>query len=75
MNKGRRIVFDDGGVIVEGQDVAENIARQPKDYSEVVELVNMPPDLAERIKANRERRLGEVAKPNPTGLVGFFGLE
>ena len=67
--------MDDEGFIAEGEDVAENIARQPKDYSEVVELVNMPPDLAERIKANLERWSGEVAKPKPTGLVGFFGLE
>lgn len=68
----RRIVWDHEGLIVEGQDVLEEIAHQPKDYSEVIEVVNIPPTLAERIKAYR---LGEVDKPKPTGLVGFFGLE
>lgn len=71
----RRIVWDDEGFVVEGRDVLEDIAHQPKDYCEVVEVVNIPPTLAGSIKANRERSLGEVAKPKPTGLVGFFGLE
>lgn len=75
MNKGRRIVFDAEGSIVEGRDVAEDIARQPGDYCEVVTVVKMPPDLAKRIKANRERGLDEVANPKQAGLVGFFGLE
>ena len=26
-------------------------------------------------RAEVERWLGEIAKPKPTGLVGFFGLE
>lgn len=71
----RRIVWDDEGFVVQGRDVLEDIARQPKDYCEVVEVVNIPPTLAESIKASWERSLGEVAKPKPTGLVGFFGLE
>ncbi|MGA8733647.1 MAG: hypothetical protein WB558_06970 [Terriglobales bacterium] len=49
----RRIVWDDEGLIVEGQDVAKDIARQSRDYSEVVEFVNMPADMRERLKANR----------------------
>lgn len=48
----RRIVFDDEGFIVEGQDVAKDIARQPQGYSENVEFVNMPPDLRARLKPN-----------------------
>lgn len=49
----RRIVWDAKGFIVEGQDVVEDIRRQPKGYSEEVELVNMPPDLSDSLKANR----------------------
>jgi hypothetical protein len=75
MNKGRRIVFDEDGLIAEGEDVARDIASKSGDYTERIELVNMPPDLLERFEVDRERRLGEVAKPKPTGLVGFFGLE
>jgi hypothetical protein len=53
MNKGRRIVFDDEGFIAEGEDVARDIAIKGSDYSEEVELVNMPAELRKRLKANR----------------------
>jgi hypothetical protein len=53
MNKGRRIVFDDEGFIAEGENVALDIASEGSDYSERVELVNMPADLRESLKANR----------------------
>lgn len=49
----RRIVWDDEGFIVEGQDVVEDILRQPNDYSEDVEVVNMPAHLSERVKSSR----------------------
>ncbi|SRR5258708_4866014 len=49
----RRIVWDEEGFMLDGEDVAKDIARQPKGYSEVVELVNMPPDLAESLKSRR----------------------
>ena len=55
MNKGRRIVFDEEGFIAEGEDVAQDIASKSRDYSETVEVVNMPAKLRERIKENRVR--------------------
>lgn len=67
-NAHRRIVWDDEGVMVEGQDVVEEIARQSSDYGEIVEVVNMPADLRARLRANR-------VTFDKTGLVGFFGLE
>lgn len=49
----RRIVWDTEGFIVEGQEVLEDIRHQREDYSEEIELVNMPPDLSETFKSNR----------------------
>jgi hypothetical protein len=49
----RRIVWDDEGFVAEGQDVVEDILHQPGRYLEHVEVVNMPPDLAERLKSSR----------------------
>jgi hypothetical protein len=49
----RRIVWDDEGFMVEGQDVVEDIRHQPGGYVENVELVNVPRHLAERLKENR----------------------
>jgi len=53
MNEGRRIVFDEEGFIAEGEDVARDIASKSSNYSETVEVVNMPAELRERLKENR----------------------
>jgi len=55
MNRGRRIVFDDEGFIAEGEDVARDIASKSSDYSEKVELVNVPADLLKNFEAKRVR--------------------
>lgn len=49
----RRILWDAEGFIVEGHEVLEDIRHQGEDYTEEIELVNMPPDFSERFKSNR----------------------
>ena len=49
----RRIVWDDQGFIVAGQEVLEDIRHQPKNYSENVELVNAPSAFSERLRSSR----------------------